>query len=127
MKQIWKITAGLAVTIMLAMPAVAEPLVCRPFQQATCDVESPCEETETPIYLIVDQEAGTYQRCDTDGCDKYLAEFKDSGSFFTNIVFAPGTLAKLFNGGQFYTEVVTLGLETIVSHGACNSTGEFAD
>ncbi|WP_424982064.1 hypothetical protein [Maritalea sp. S77] len=127
MKQIWKIAAGLAVTAMLTMPAAAAQLICKPFQQATCDVQSPCEETKTPIYLIVDQEAGTYQRCDTDGCDKYLAEFKDSGSFFTNIVFAPGTLAKLFNRGQFYTEVVTLGLETIVSHGACNRADEFAD
>jgi hypothetical protein len=59
----------------------------------------------------------TFARCDEKGCDEYPALFTRSG-LFTNIVFAPGTLAKLSDTGSL-VEVVTLGMVALVSYGRC--------
>lgn len=115
-----RITAlSFILSLLFVSASQANSLICEATQKAACDIDEPCRELPTNIYILIDQNAGVYARCDSNSCDYYEATFSPSGPF-TNIVFAPGTLAKLFNNGTFFTEVVTLGLQTLVSHGTCS-------
>jgi hypothetical protein len=70
------------------------------------------------VWTIIDLNEATYQRCDSQGCDKYNVQITRSGEYL--VIDAPGRglTAKLSTAGDF-TEVATMMNTALVSFGKC--------
>jgi hypothetical protein len=61
----------------------------------------------------------TYSRCDIRGCDKYDAIFSRSGIYTVIDVPGRGLTAKLVTDLSAFLELATIGMQALVSFGAC--------
>jgi hypothetical protein len=78
-----------------------------------------CTPANLSVFIRLDHEAGTYERCDTRGCDSYTATYNRSGEFVNVALPERGVLAKLSLGDGKFLEVATLGLDTLAGFGTC--------
>lgn len=113
--------AGAVATILaIAGPAVAAPMTCIISKKFVCDGAT-CQEVPPTIRVELDREAGTYRRCDDQGCDDFQVFVTTSGQYSNFAIPSGGFIAKVsFNGSEFL-EVATLGTRTFVSHGRCQA------
>ena len=96
-------------------------LYCIPERKITCSIDG-CTEAEPNVFVLLEEGSGNfnYSRCDNKPCDTYPATPYISGAYMevrTNdnhgILFKSSTI------DQSYVEVVTLGTDTLTSHGHC--------
>ena len=115
-----RMTAVLAFALTIAPVSVqAESLVCRWQQKQQCEPGSACGALDaTKMFVRVDPASGTYERCDSRGCDAYTASFTKSGAYTIIDLPGRGMFAKMGPGGSA-TEVVSLGHSVLISQGRC--------
>lgn len=102
-----------------ALPARAQGVLeCRVTQKFSCVAGRTCATVAPTTWNVVDVGGQSYARCDQRGCDKYPASFNRSGLFTIIDVPRRGMVAKIDDTGGFL-EVVTIGLDALISHGAC--------
>ena len=111
-------------SLTIAIAALATPVAaqgvheCRITQKLSCAAGDGCSPVAISTWNVVDFTRQTYSRCDQKGCDSYPASFHRSGAFTIIDVPRRGMVAKIANTGGFL-EVVTIGLDSLVSHGTC--------
>jgi len=112
----WTISLAFAVAI-LAHSALAAPMTCRAAQMHSCTKDG-CEAKPTAAFSRADIATGTYERCDSKGCDRYEVKYQTAGVFITAII-APGAFFKKEAAGSGFLEVVTLGTQVFIYAGDC--------
>ena len=100
-----------------ARVAIADTYRCEPEQGYVCGVEG-CSTAAPSVWAVVDMDSGVYMRCDKKGCDSYDGVLSNSG-IYTNVLIAPGAIAKIENPSLEYVEVVSSGLGVNISYGQC--------
>lgn len=116
----------IAAILMAALPAqaIAAPPTdltyeCTFTSKVQCGISGECERLlPTTVHIVLAPRDGTYQRCDSRGCDTYRAAFTPSGDYLNATVPQRAMFAKVSNDFQV-TEVVSLGHVVIVAHGQC--------
>ena len=100
-----------------AQSQLLSDLRCTPLTRQICSTAG-CRPGPPATYAKLSFERSSYSRCDSKGCDAYPARIVRSGAFVTVEVPGRAMLARLDEGNSF-VEVVTLGLDTMISHGSC--------
>jgi hypothetical protein len=106
-------------------------LYCHPISKLLIDgLTNETTALAPDVDLIIDFDNKTYTRLDTKGSDTYDAQFNTAG-VYTNIqtTTPKGVLVKVqteevLNNDPFYLtymEIVTLGLDSYISHGTCST------
>jgi hypothetical protein len=78
-----------------------------------------CKTVPVSVLVRLDVKNQLYSRCDLKGCDDYPARFTPSGIFIVIDVPRKGMVAKMAMNGSQFVEVVTTGINAIVSFGSC--------
>ena len=99
--------------------AALSNLKCQPESMNTC-VDGICNSTKPNITLFWKPKEQKIGRCNSSSCDYYKVVVSHSGAFTNISLPANGMLVRIGEDGM-YTEVVTLGLMTIVYNGRCKS------
>lgn len=114
-----RIVALLLLVALLATPAVGAPLDCRVTTKVACGPDGCVAAPPAGAYNRIDLARGVVERCDAKGCDAHQVSAARSG-IYINLSFGRGAaFIRLEEPTMAYMEVITLGLSTIVSHGAC--------
>jgi hypothetical protein len=93
-------------------------LKCEPKTGFIC-TKWKCAERETKTYLILDKGNSTISRCEGEICDKYAADFNQTGVFYNVQTEGPiGTLIRIL-GDSRYKEITTVGLDAYIANGNC--------
>jgi hypothetical protein len=95
-------------------------LECRPNKKNVCGVAG-CRSSEPRTFLRLKPSDGTYQRCDSQGCDTYKAAVSYSGIWTNMTVADRALLARLTSGLQF-VEVTTMNDDFYLYRGTCKPT-----
>lgn len=102
--------------------------VCFPAKKLLCN-SGACEIAEPNIFNLISgssvspSQHPTFSRCDSKGCDVYDSRFESPGEYVNVQPLDPkGMMFKMSLGDSKYLEVVTLGLDTLVSWGYCVSS-----
>jgi hypothetical protein len=104
---------------LVSRPVTAAPLRCTFDHKLECDRRA-CEPVDSGgIWNRIDQERGSYARCNWRGCDTYVAAFRPSGVF--TVIELPGinVMAKLSAAEGNLVEVGILGMDVVISYGSC--------
>lgn len=91
-------------------------LTCKPTRVEACGREG-CKEGK-PVVEVRWEPSGTYQRCDTNGCDSYQPKVSYSGIWANIAIPESGMMARITADGQ-YMEVATINDTALVYHGQC--------
>jgi hypothetical protein len=93
-------------------------LKCQPKTGFICS-KWECKKRDIKAYLILDKKAKTFTRCESDICDEFPAEFKQTGVFYNIQSEGPvGTLIRIL-GNSRYKEISTVGLDAYIVNGNC--------
>ncbi len=93
-------------------------LKCEPKSGFLC-TKRECPKREVFTYLILDKKAKTITRCEKDICEKFPAEFRQTGVFVNVQTEGPvGTLIRIL-GNSRYKEITTVGLDAYIANGNC--------
>ena len=126
------IVAGfLAITVLCAHGVDAwaqEPLDmaespkwrCEVTQQWECELPNGCSPLPPgDVWMLLDFEDSTYQRCDSVGCDAYAMQ-SEQRSFFTYVQLEdrPDTFMKI-GLGNLFVDVAAQGVSAMNSLGTC--------
>ena len=115
-------TAFLFLTVFCtATSAHAQELRCEILQKYVCEAAG-CKSVPAKVWNLVDAAKRIYARCDSNGCDKYDAQFSVSGTFINIDVLGRGLTAKVATDGSSFHEVATLTHVIYVSFGSCRRT-----
>ena len=82
-------------------------------------IEEGVQDSPVSVLVRLDVKNQLYSRCDLKGCDDYPARFTPSGIFIVIDVPKRGLVAKMAMDGSQFVEVVTTGINAIVSFGSC--------
>lgn len=93
---------------------------CVPTTRNQCDATG-CRPLHAGIHVFIFSDGPTYTRCDASGCDEWRATFVRSGSFLNIELRGRAAFARMGDDRSF-SEVVTLGQMTLVSHGRCQES-----
>ena len=99
----------------------AHQLYCIPETKSHCSLTG-CEAVDPKVFVLLnsDDEGLALYRCDEKPCDAYPATDEMSGvNLEIRTIENHGILFKTSTLDQSYVEVVTLGTDTLVSHGHC--------
>jgi hypothetical protein len=96
-------------------------LYCIPERKVSCSIDG-CDDVVPSVFVLINEDKSNYSisRCDDKPCDTYEATPYFSGAYLevkTNDNH--GLLFKTSIIDQSYVEVVTLGTDTLTSHGRC--------
>lgn len=93
-------------------------LKCKPKTGFIC-TKWECNKKDIKASLVLDKETNTVTRCEGDICDKFSAEFKQTGVFYNIQSEGPiGTLIRIL-GDSRYKEISTVGLDAYIVNGNC--------
>lgn len=95
-----------------------ERLTCIPEQKFLCS-SSGCKNIPAKVNALLDLETQTYSRCDTKGCDKYMASMSIGGIYLNVTVPGKSVVAKVEIPTLEYFETVSSGLAVATSFGKC--------
>ena len=104
--------------VIIPIPSLAQPTKCSWSQRHQCSQVGPCVAVVPKTWGVFDSEAKTYQRCDRSGCDAYPVTVNQLGSYRVVGIDGSGSFMKVGHDGTA-TEVVSLGVNVLVSHGTC--------
>jgi hypothetical protein len=72
------------------------------------------------LWVNLDFDSLSYERCEQAGCDGYAMEVQRSGAYTVVTLLGRGaTFLKVLNDGSESVEVASLGTGVIVYHGRC--------
>ncbi|MBU6339530.1 MAG: hypothetical protein KGQ36_06155 [Rickettsiales bacterium] len=93
-------------------------LKCEPKTGFIC-TKWECNKRDIKASLVLDKKTNTVTRCEGDICDKFSAEFKQTGVFYNIQSEGPiGTLIRIL-GDSRYKEISTVGLDAYIVNGNC--------
>ena len=93
-------------------------LKCVPKSGFIC-TKRECIKSPNSTYLILDKDKEMISRCRGTACDRFKAEFNQTGVFFNIQTVGPvGTLIRIL-GDSRYKEITTLGLDAYITNGEC--------
>lgn len=93
-------------------------LKCEPKSGFLC-TKRECPKREVFTHLILDKKSRTISRCEKDVCEKFPAEFRQTGVFTNVQTEGPvGTLIRVL-GDSRYKEITTVGLDAYIANGNC--------
>lgn len=93
-------------------------LKCEPKSGFIC-TKRECLKKPVFTHLILDKKAKIISRCEKDVCEKFPAQFKQTGVFINVQTEGPvGTLVRIL-GDSRYKEITTVGLDAYIANGNC--------
>lgn len=98
-------------------------LKCEPKTGFLC-TKKECLKRDIKAVLILDKKKKTITRCETENCETFAAEFKQTGVFYNIQSEGPiGTLIRVL-GDSRYKEITTVGLDAYIANGNCEAVNE---
>ena len=96
-------------------------LYCIPEKKSACSLEG-CKPVDANVFVLLNETSSgvAMYRCDDKPCDAYPSTADIGGATMEiRTIDNHGILFKTSTLDQSYVEVVTLGTDTLVSHGYC--------
>ena len=111
----------LGVALLSTQLAAQQRFICEIDSKFSCSAGSGCSDSKLGIWNVVDFGAGTFQRCDRNGCDSYPMAPIQSGLFINFMIPERAMFAKMSGDGSQYVEVVSIATDVLVSFGSCRA------
>ena len=93
-------------------------LKCQPKSGFIC-TKHECKRKDSTAHVILDKKNKTVSRCENENCEKFEAEFEQTGSFINIQSKGPiGSLIRIL-GDSRYKEITTVGLDAYIANGEC--------
>lgn len=99
---------------------VWKKLKCQPKTGFIC-TKWECAKRNSKTFLILDKKNKTISRCEEGICDKYPAEFTQTGVFFSIQSEGPISTFVRVLGDSRYKEITTIGMDAYIANGNCES------
>jgi hypothetical protein len=106
------------VFVLAVRSAMAAPLECVILKKYSCTAAQ-CQTVPATIRNTIDLQNHMYSRCDSKGCDSYVATISQTGVMVTLDLPGRGAFARMNADGSEFVEVVSLLTNTLISYGTC--------